>query len=204
MPVTRGGGLTALLLFLFVTGLPAATTAATLTATRQEDNVQIARFVLAPEDQWCVLWRHSVKGFEVADCYENQAGTMVLTRSYWPDAAAGLDHIPGRGRQISDGHGGYIILDINEPVPGNSYVLRPGTMKVDHRLQVGTSLVSLSAAAVHGRVRIALDPDPVAADHTPSDIPRATAADTSPDRAAKTDPALPSLPDPSHAEGARQ
>jgi hypothetical protein len=51
---------------------------------------------------------------------------MVLVRAHLPDFAAGLDHIPGRGRQVSDGQGGYWILDIDEPVPGNAYVLRPG------------------------------------------------------------------------------
>ena len=108
---------------------------------------------------WCVLWHHSVKGFEVEDCYENRDGAMVLVRSHLPDFAAGLDHIPGRGRQVSDGHGGYWILDIDEPVPGNAYVLRPGLGPVDHRLRVGEETVSLSAAAPRARVRIALEGD---------------------------------------------
>jgi hypothetical protein len=63
---------------------------------------------------------------------------MVLVRSRLPDFAAGLGHIPGRGRQVSDGDGGYWILDIDEPVPGDAYVLRPGaSAPVDHRLQRG-------------------------------------------------------------------
>lgn len=83
---------------------------------------------------WCLAWNHSVEGFAVHDCYRNQAGRMVLERSHLPDFAAGLDHIPGRGRQISDGRGGYWIEDINEPVPGNRYRLRVGSSKVNHRL----------------------------------------------------------------------
>ena len=106
----------------------------------------------------CVLWRHSVQGFEVSDCYENRDGDMVLVRSHLPDFAAGLDHIPGRGRQVSDGQGGYFIEDLDEPVPGNAYVLRPGSAKVDHRLRVGEQETSLSARAEHARVRIALQP----------------------------------------------
>lgn len=108
---------------------------------------------------WCVLWHHSVKGFEVADCYENREGHMVLVQSHLPDFAAGLGHIPGRGRQVSDGQGGYFILDIDEPVPGDAYVLRPGIGKVDHRLQVGDTIVSLSAVAPRERVQIALTRD---------------------------------------------
>jgi hypothetical protein len=104
------------------------------------------------------LWRHSVQGFEVSDCYENRGGQMVLVRAHLPDFAAGLDHIPGRGRQVSDGHGGYWIEDIDEVVPGGAYVLRPGGPEVDHRLRVGDRVVSLSAVAPRARVRIALTP----------------------------------------------
>ena len=81
---------------------------------------------------------------------------MVLVQSHLPDFAAGLGHIPGRGRQVSDGQGGYFIRDINEPVRGNAYILRPGLPPVDHRLQVGETVVSLSAVAPRERVRIAL------------------------------------------------
>jgi hypothetical protein len=143
-----GGGCLALLL--------SAAEAGTLTATR-EDGTEIARLSVPEGAGWCVLWHHSVKGFEVSDCYENRGGAMVLVRSHLPDFAAGLDHIPGRGRQVSDGKGGYWILDIDEPVPGNAYVLRPGAGAVDHRLRAGDSTVSLSAVAARERVRIALE-----------------------------------------------
>lgn len=81
---------------------------------------------------------------------------MVLVRSHLLDFVAGLDHIPGRGQQVSDGQGGSLILDIDEPVPGNAYVLRPGTGLVDHRLTIDDRVVSLSAAAARERVTIAL------------------------------------------------
>jgi hypothetical protein len=83
-------------------------------------------------------------------------GAMILVRSHLPDFAAGLDHIPGRGRQVSDGQGGYWIEDINEAVPGNSYILRPGAGIVDHRIKMGAKEISLSAAAPRARVRISL------------------------------------------------
>jgi hypothetical protein len=60
---------------------------------------------------------------------------------------------------VSDGQGGYWILDIDEPVPGDAYVLRPGAGAVDHRLRVGDQTVSLSARAARERVRIALEED---------------------------------------------
>jgi hypothetical protein len=146
-----GGGLAALLL----STLPALS--GTLTATR-EDGTLLARLDVAEGAGWCILWRHSVKGFEVEDCYENRGGRMVLVRAHLPDFAAGLDHIPGRGRQVSDGQGGYWIEEIDEPVPGNAYILRPGSMAVDHRIRAGDTVVSLSAQAARERVRIALDP----------------------------------------------
>ncbi|WP_136248304.1 DUF1850 domain-containing protein [Halomonas borealis] len=94
----------------------------------------LARLPMPEGAGWCLAWNHSVEGFPVHDCYRNVAGRMVLQRSHLPDFAAGLDHIPGRGRQVSDGHGGYWIEDIDEAVPGDAYRLRVGAMRVDHRL----------------------------------------------------------------------
>lgn len=128
-----------------------------LTATLP-DGTRIAQLSVADGAGWCVLWNHSVQGFPVEDCYENRDGRMVLVRSHQPDFAAGLGHLIGRGRQVSDGAGGYWIEDIDEPVPGDAYVLRPGSMKVNHRLKAAAGEVSLSAAAPHARVRIALEP----------------------------------------------
>lgn len=144
------GGLCALLL-----SVPAFAWAEVLVATRPNGE-QIARFEVPDGGEWCVLWHHSVKGFEVSDCYQNRGGQMVLVWSHLPDFAAGLDHIPGRGRQVTDGQGGYFIYDLDEPVPGNAYILRPGAGLVDHRLTMGGRVVSLSAVAPRERVRIAL------------------------------------------------
>jgi len=152
--LTTGGALAALLLSL----LPDALRADTLTASHAETGDLLARAEIAHGEGWCVLWRHSVQGFEVTDCYVNREGRMVLDRSHLPDFAAGLDHIPGRGLQVSDGAGGYWIEDLNEAVPGNAYILRPGSMAVDHRLRIGDRTISLSQRAAHERVRIALTP----------------------------------------------
>jgi len=140
---------------LLLLSQPAA--AGVLTATLP-DGAEIAHLNVPEGQGWCVLWRHSVQGFEVEDCYENRDGRMVLVRSHQPDFAAGLGHIVGRGRELSDGEGGYWIEDIDEPVPHNSYVLRPGTMAVNHRLSAASGEVSLSAVAPHARVRITLEP----------------------------------------------
>lgn len=121
---------------------------------------RIARLDIADGARWSVLWHHSVDGYEVEDIYENRNGVMVLVRSHLPDFGAGLDHMPGRGRQVSDGHGGYWIEDLNEPVPGNAYVLRPGRALVNHRLRTAHAELSLSALGAHDRIRIALTPDP--------------------------------------------
>lgn len=151
MTPKHGGGLAALLLCLSLQTAIAQDLVATA-----EDGTEIARLPMPEGSGWCVLWNHSVQGFPVTDCYENRDGHMVLVRSHQPDFAAGLGHIPGRGRQVSDGAGGYWILDIDEPVPGDAYVLRPGRGPVDHRLQVGETVVSLSQAAARTRVRIEL------------------------------------------------
>ena len=147
-----GGGLVALLLLFTIS----AASADTLTASLLETGETLASFDVNEGDEWCIMWHHSVQGFEVSDCYQNRNGQMVLVRAHLPDFAAGLDHIPGRGRQISDGHGGYWIEDIDETVPGNAYILRPGAGFVDHRIHMGEIDVSLSAVAARKRVRIAL------------------------------------------------
>ena len=81
--ISSAGGLLALLLLAVPAG------AADLTA-RLQDGTEIARLRIADGSGWCVLWRHSVQGFPVEDCYENQGGRMILVRSHQPDFAAGL------------------------------------------------------------------------------------------------------------------
>lgn len=151
MTWTLGGGLAVFLLLSAITTASAGDLVVT-----DEDGTEILRQPVPEGGGWCVLWNHSVQGFPVADCYENRDGHMVLVRSHQPDFAAGLGHIPGRGRQVTDGEGGYWILDIDEPVPGDAYVLRPGAGPVDHRIEIGGRVVSLSAVVAHQRVRIAL------------------------------------------------
>lgn len=125
--------------------------------TLAESGQLLASVPMAEGQSWSILWNHSVKGFEVEDCYENRGGQMVLVRSHLPDFAAGLDHIPGRGRQLSDGHGGYWIEDLDELVPGNAYILRPGGPKVNHRLRTAATEISLTALAERARLQISLE-----------------------------------------------
>ena len=146
-----------LALFLFL--LAPVASASVLKVRLIETGKLLAQLPVSEGHGWCILWHHSVQGFEVEDCYENQSGRMVLVRSHLPDFAAGLDHIPGRGRQVSDGHGGYFIEELNEPVPGNAYIIRPGGPRVDHRLRTETREISLTALAERARVQIALEPE---------------------------------------------
>ncbi len=120
------------------------------------DGERLVSLPMPEGEGWCLEWNHSVEGFPVLDCYRHREGCMVLVRSHLPDFAAGLDHIPGRGRQVSDGEGGYWIEDIDEPVPGNAYRLRVGAMRVDHRLVVDERVISLSRLAADKRVTIRL------------------------------------------------
>ncbi|MEX0730916.1 MAG: DUF1850 domain-containing protein [Aquisalimonadaceae bacterium] len=113
-------------------------------------------FSVQPGGRWCLAWNHSVTGIRVLDCYQYDDGRMVLERSHQPDFAAGLGHVAGRGIQRSDGSGGYWIEQINEPVPGNRYLLRVGSPAVNHRILRGASEASLSALAAGQQVTIRL------------------------------------------------
>lgn len=119
-----------------------------------EANRVLVELELSHEPSWQVLWNHSVTGFVVTDYYRFDEGTMLLTATHTPDFAAGLGHIPGRGHQASDGKGGYLISDIDEPVPGNSYLLRVGSPRVDHRICHDGVCHSLSALAAGQRVTV--------------------------------------------------
>ncbi|WP_254275652.1 DUF1850 domain-containing protein [Halomonas sp. 3H] len=121
-----------------------------------DDGRLIAALPMPEGEAWCLEWNHSVAGFPVLDCYRHRDGRMVLERSHLPDFAAGLDHIPGRGRQVSDGEGGYWIEELDEPVPGNRYRLRVGSPEVNHRLLHEGRRLSLSDQAAGERVTIHL------------------------------------------------
>ena len=79
---------------------------------------------------------------------------MLLTDSHTPAFDAGLGHIPGRGTLSSDGDQGYWITSIDEPVPGNAYLLRVGSGAVAHRIVHDSVTYSLSEVAANERVRI--------------------------------------------------
>jgi hypothetical protein len=121
---------------------------------QREDGSSLYQIALTDNPCWMMRWNHSVTGVIVTDFYCWIDGKMVLTHSHTPSFDAGLGHIPGRGRQASDGFGGYFIYDINEAVPTNSYVLRVGSMKVNHRIDYEGKTYSLSELAEHERVVI--------------------------------------------------
>jgi len=148
----RGRFLVALLL----AGWVSAAQAARLTVSAV-DGAPLIDQAVAEGETWCLLWNHSVAGFEVEDCFETRSGRMVLVRSHLPDFAAGLDHVPGRGRLVSDGQGGYWVEGIDEAVAGNAFIVRPGGPNVDHRIRIRETVYSLSAMAGGERLRIALE-----------------------------------------------
>ena len=122
----------------------------------REDGSSLYQISLKESSCWMLRWNHSVTGITVTDYYCFIDGQMLLTDSHTPAFDAGLGHIPGRGVQASDGHGGYFIYDINEAVKDNTYILRVGSMKVNHRIEHEGKLYSLSALVEHERVSISV------------------------------------------------
>ncbi|GGA61621.1 DUF1850 domain-containing protein [Pelagibacterium lentulum] len=120
------------------------------------DGTMLAALKLDAEQGWCLHWTHSVARFPVRDCYVIRGGEMVLDSSHQPDFAAGLGHFEGRGIVRSGPDGGYLIEDINEPVPGNCLRLRVGSMAVNHQIAAGDTVTSLSDLAERKSVRITL------------------------------------------------
>jgi hypothetical protein len=114
---------------------------------------------LPADGRWCLLWHHSVQGFQVEDCFRVEDDILLLDSTQTPDFAAGLGHIPGRGDLGSDDNHGYRITNFNQPLPGNQLVLRVGSMQVNHRIAVKHQSISLSELAADQRVIIRLATD---------------------------------------------
>ena len=146
-----------ILLLLGPPAFAAANGAEPYLTVRGPDDAVLVRVPLARDPAWHLEWRHSVSGVRVRDFYEYRDGTMLLTRSHTPAYDAGLGHLPGRGRAESDGAGGYWILDLNEPVPGNAYALRVGGPAVGHTLVHAAGRTNLSELAAGARVRIGIE-----------------------------------------------
>lgn len=158
MNTSARGCLGRLLLALALVGLPAAHAACApeLRVSDLDGDGVLLEIALGDDLGWVLQWNHSVTGIEVSDYYRSVEGRMVLTDSHTPAFDAGLGHIPGRGRLSSDGEHGYWIRDIDEPVPGDAYVLRVGAPSVDHRVVHAGTTTSLSALAAGRRVRLEL------------------------------------------------
>lgn len=124
---------------------------------RDNGGTELLALPLTDWPRWILRWNHSVTGIRVSDHYAFREGSMMLTASHTPAFDAGLGHIPGRGRQVSDGAGGYWILDLDEPVPGNAYLLRVGPMRVNHRIWHAGRTYSLSELAADSRVKISVE-----------------------------------------------
>lgn len=133
-----------------------------LTATAQaqtpylvvaKDDAPLIELELTLSPHWHLAWNHSVSGFTVRDYYRWDGSNMLLVASFTPDFAAGLGHTPDRGRLMSS-EAGYWIVDIDEAVPDNHYLLRVGSDEVNHRIVHRGVSYSLTELAANTRVRI--------------------------------------------------
>lgn len=113
----------------------------------------------AERSEICLRWSHSVTGGPVADCFENRAGTLTLTRSYLHDFAAGLGEVAGRGTIAPAPNGGYWITGMDEALPGNRLTLRVGPASVGHRIDHPGGTLDLTALAANQRVTLTLFSD---------------------------------------------
>lgn len=120
------------------------------------DQAERLRLPLPDSGRWCLVWHHSVQGFQVKDCFRTVRGHMVLDSTQTPDFAAGLGYIPGRGVLKSSDNHGYRIVNMKRRIPGDSLVLRVGSFQVNHRILTSERTVSLSRLAAHERVQIRL------------------------------------------------
>lgn len=138
---------------------PGLTAAQTFTAMPQGAAAPLGHLPFAPGQEICLRWQHSVTGGAVADCFENHAGQLTLTRSYLHDFAAGLGELAGRGTISPAPEGGYWITGMAEPIPGNELRLRVGASAVNHRLTSADGALALSQLAAGRLVLLRLLPN---------------------------------------------
>lgn len=128
------GVIRALLVVALAFGTGAAipsTTAGAQVLVLRLDGAEVMRHPLPV----CLVWNHSVTGGLVADCLDQEAGTLILRKSYLHDFAPGLGEVIGRGTLTPDPRGGYWIDGLDAPLP-QGLVLRVGGPAVAHRLMV--------------------------------------------------------------------
>lgn len=135
----------------------AQTAAADTLVVETRNGLAIAELAFVSGQEICLSWSHSVTGGQVADCFENRDGVMLLTRSFLHDFAAGLGEILGRGTISAAAEGGYWIDGIDEVIPGNKLLLRVGAPRVGHRLIGAGQRANLSAQAAGARVTLRLE-----------------------------------------------
>lgn len=120
-----------------------------------EAGAVLVRVPLRGDPTWEVQWRHSVAGILVRDIFAWRDGRMLLTDTLTPQLdVAGLGHIPGRGELRDDGAGRYWIAGIDEPIPGNAYLVRIGSAQAPTVLVHHGREFPLSVAHAGERVRI--------------------------------------------------
>ena len=157
----RGRHLVAALCLLPVMVLPDAAAADPALQLLDDGGAVLAQLPMREGAEICLRWSHSVTGGAVADCFENRAGQLTLTRSFLHDFAAGLGEVAGRGRLVSAPRGGYWIVDINEAMPANSLNLRNGSDRVGHILAAAGQELPLSDYVARGaRVSLHLNLHP--------------------------------------------
>lgn len=141
--------------FLPVAALAEDHVAWELTVTDSDQSL-LTRISLEASGRWCLVWNHSVQGFPVIDCFRVEGGQLMLESSRMPDFAAGLGYTAGRGILESDNQHGYRIVAMNVPISENTLRLRVGSDSVNHRIKVGSRMVSLTHLAADERVDIRL------------------------------------------------
>lgn len=122
------------------------------------DQTTLVEIGLPKAGRWCLVWNHSVQGFPVTDCFQMEGGQLVLDSSHTPDFAAGLGYTSGRGTLTSDDKHGYRIVDMQVAIPNNRLALRVGAPSVNHRIELGARLISLSDLAADQLVEIRVWP----------------------------------------------
>jgi hypothetical protein len=145
---------TVLLLGLFVGFRLPGGVALSLTPVR--GGAPLAVIWLAPEETFTIRYNHSVEDAPIWERHSvDGQGRIFIEEERYLKFGAGMGKMPGIGRMVR--RGPYEVIE-NMHMPTGNFVLRIGSVGVDHTLMWRDRQINLSARAPHMAVRFSAKP----------------------------------------------
>ena len=151
--VMLAAGSVLLLSLLFGFRLPGGVA---LSLTPVRGGAPLAVIWLAPEETFTIRYNHSVEDAPIWERHSvDDQGRIFIEEERYLKFGAGMGKMPGVGRMVR--RGPYEVIE-NMHMPTGNFVLRIGSVGVDHTLMWRDRQINLSARAPHVAVQFSAKP----------------------------------------------